>query len=59
LRRASQIQTAARVRRQSAYGNLGPDLQASNDHIADYQQRAAKAAEQKVYASERLGQTDR
>ena len=41
--------------RQSAYGNLGPDLQASNDHIADYQQRAAKAAEQKVYASNGSG----
>jgi len=41
--------------RQSAYGNLGPDLQASNDHIADYQQRAAKAAEQKVYAPDGSG----
>ncbi|HZX90996.1 MAG TPA: hypothetical protein VFE67_10155 [Rudaea sp.] len=41
--------------RQAAYGNLGPDLQASNDHIADYQQRAAKAAEQKVYAPDGSG----
>src|SRR6185369_6912602 len=41
--------------RQSAYGNLGPDLQASNDHIADYQQRAAKAADQKVYATDGSG----
>src|SRR6185369_2204729 len=41
--------------RQSAYGNLGPDLQASNDHIADYQQRAAKASEQKVYAPDGSG----
>jgi hypothetical protein len=41
--------------RQAAYGNLGPDLQASNDHIADYQQRAQKASEQKVYAPDGSG----
>ena len=41
--------------RQSAYGNLGPDLQTSNDHIADYQQRAAKAADQKVFAPDGSG----
>jgi len=41
--------------RQTAYGNLGPNLQVSNDHIADYQQRLAKAAEQKVYAPDGSG----
>lgn len=41
--------------RQSAYGNLGPDLQTSNDHIADYEQRRARAAELKVYAPDGSG----
>ena len=41
--------------RQSAYGNLGPDLQASNDHIADYQNRQQRAAELKVYAPDGSG----
>lgn len=41
--------------RQSAYGTLATDMQASNDHIADYQQRQATLAEQKVYASDGSG----
>jgi hypothetical protein len=40
---------------QAAYGNLGTDMQASNDHIADYEQRAQKASEQKVYAPDGSG----
>lgn len=40
---------------QSAYGTLDTDLQASNDHIADYQQRQSRAAEQKVYAPDGSG----
>jgi len=40
---------------QSAYGNLDTDLQASNEHIADYQMRQDKAAEQKVYAPDGSG----
>jgi hypothetical protein len=40
---------------QSAYGNLDKDMQASNEHIADYQQRQDKAAEQKVYAPDGSG----
>jgi len=41
--------------RQAAYGNLGTDMQASNDHIADYEQRQQKAAEMKVYAPDGSG----
>jgi hypothetical protein len=41
--------------RQAAYGSLGPNLQVSNDHIADYLQRQAKAAEQKMYAPDGSG----
>ncbi len=40
---------------QSAYGTLGTDLQASNDHIADYEQRRERAAELKVYAPDGSG----
>ena len=40
---------------QSAYGTLDGDMQTSNDHIADYQQRQARAAEQKVYAPDGSG----
>jgi hypothetical protein len=41
--------------RQSSYGTLATDLQASNDHIADYQQRQTQAAEMKVYAPDGSG----
>src|SRR6478736_10463352 len=40
---------------QSAYGTLGTDLQSSNDHIADYEQRRQRAAELKVYAPDGSG----
>lgn len=40
---------------QSAYGTLDTDIQASNDHIADYQQRQTQLATQKVYASDGSG----
>jgi hypothetical protein len=40
---------------QSAYGTLDTDLQASNDHIADYQKRRERAAELKVYAPDGSG----
>ncbi len=40
---------------QAAYGNLDADLHASNEHVADYQQRQDKAAEQKVYAPDGSG----
>jgi len=40
---------------QSAYGTLDSDLQASRDHIADYQNRQQRAAELKVYAPDGSG----
>lgn len=40
---------------ESAYGSLAADIQASNDHIADYQQRQTTLAAQKVYASDGSG----
>src|SRR5512135_2862740 len=40
---------------QSAYGTLEADMQASNAHIADYQQRQTQLATQKVYASDGPG----
>lgn len=40
---------------QAAYGTLPTDLQSSNDHIADYQQRQQRAAEAKVYAPDGSG----
>jgi len=53
---AGVADTDCRTRaRQAAYGNLGTDMQASNDHIADYEQRQQKAAEMKVYAPDGSG----
>lgn len=40
---------------QAAYGTLPTDLQSSNEHIADYQQRQQRAAEAKVYAPDGSG----
>ena len=53
---ASVADTDCRSRaRQSAYGTLDRDLQASNDHVADYQKRQERAAELKVYAPDGSG----
>ncbi|HSE11032.1 MAG TPA: hypothetical protein VLB69_00230, partial [Rudaea sp.] len=41
--------------RQSSYGTLEADMEASNAHIADYQQRQTQLATQKVYASDGSG----
>jgi uncharacterized protein DUF4124 len=41
--------------RQSAYGTMASDMQASNNHIADYEQRQAQLAEQRVYAPDGSG----
>jgi hypothetical protein len=41
--------------RQQSYGTLSADLQASNDHIVDYQRRQERAAEAKVYAPDGSG----
>lgn len=53
---AGVADTDCRARaRQSSYGTLAADMQVSNDHVADYQQRQAQLADQKVYATDGSG----
>jgi len=45
-----------RLARRSAFATVDTDIETSNRHIADYQQRQSQLAEQKVYASDGSGQ---
>jgi len=45
-----------RLARRSAFATVDTDIETSNRHIADYQQRQSQIAEQKVFASDGSGQ---